>query len=408
MKCRNCQNQLNHVFADLNTSPPSNSFLTESQLGLEETFFPLKVFVCNSCFLVQVDELKKADSIFNEDYIYFSSVSKAWLAHAEKYCDEMEKRFNLTNDSFVVEVASNDGYLLKNFKNKNIPCLGVEPTRSTATKSREIGIPTLEKFFGKSTSLEIQNEYGKADLIAGNNVVAHVPDIHDFIGGFKNLLKDDGVLTLEFPHLLELVKNNQFDTIYHEHFSYLSLHALSEIFLKNELQIFDIEKLSTHGGSLRIFVSNLGNSTHEPTHRVKEGLEEEKENGILSLDFYTDFQESINKVKNNALSYLINAKNKNVKVAAYAAAAKGNTFLNYSGIKKDLIPFISDASPHKQGKFLPGSQIPVFNIEKLISEEPDVVVVFAWNLIEEIISDLKPHLPNTEFVTFIPELKVYK
>lgn len=405
MKCRNCNNITSHVFADLGASPPSNSFISKENLDAAEVYFPLKVFTCDKCFLTQVDEYKNAEEIFSSEYVYFSSFSKSWLKHAKSYCEKVTSRFELNKDSFVVEIASNDGYLLKNFVEAGVPCLGVEPTKSTATKAKEIGVNTVERFFGVEYANEMAQEHGKADLIIGNNVLAHVPNIHDFVGGFKHALKPNGVITLEFPHLKQLVENNQFDTIYHEHFSYLSFSAVRSIFLKNELKIFDVEEIPTHGGSLRVY-GCLKKSDHSETDNVKNLQEQEDKVGINTIDYYENFQNKIDKIKMNFLSFLIDSKKNGLKVAGYGAAAKGNTLLNYCGVKNDLLPFVVDASPYKQNLFLPGSRIPVTDLKYLEDFNPDVIIIFPWNIKNEIMNQLKDSFSNAKFATFIPKFEI--
>ena len=407
MNCRHCDNILTHVFCDLQTCPPSNAMVKAELANYPETYFPLKVFVCENCWLVQVDELEKADAIFNSEYTYFSSFSKSWLQHAKSYVDYMEDRFQLNANSLVVEIASNDGYLLQYFKEKNIPVLGVEPTANTAEVSIGKGIKNIVDFFG--SELATKELLGKADLILGNNVLAHVPDINDFVKGVKIALKPTGVNTFEFPHLLSLVRHNQFDTIYHEHFSYLSLSNLVNVFAKQGLEIFDVEELKTHGGSLRIFTKHVEDVSKKIEARVNEMLAKENEAGLTALDFYQNFQEKVDNIKYDFISFLIEEKRKGKKIIGYGAAAKGNTLLNYCGIKgTDLIEFVVDASPYKQGKLLPGSRIPVYSDEKIMEYKPDLVIIFPWNLKEEI----KAQLSYVEewggkFVIAIPELQIF-
>ena len=404
MNCRHCDNLLTHVFCDLQTCPPSNAMVKAELANYPETYFPLKVFVCEKCWLVQVEELEKADAIFNSEYTYFSSFSKSWLQHAKTYADYMEDRFQLDANSLVVEIASNDGYLLQYFKEKNIPVLGVEPTANTAEVSIGKGIKNIVDFFGSQLA---KNELqGKADLILGNNVLAHVPDINDFVKGVKTALKPNGVNTFEFPHLLSLVRHSQFDTIYHEHFSYLSLCNLINVFAKQGLEIFDVEELSTHGGSLRIFTKHVEDDSKKIETRVSEMLVKENEAGLTTLDFYQNFQDKVDKIKNDFISFLIDAKREGKKIIVYGAAAKGNTLLNYCGIKgTDLIEFVVDASPYKQGKLLPGSRIPVYSDEKIMEYKPDLVIIFPWNLKEEIKSQLSYIKEwGGKFVIAIPNL----
>ena len=388
MKCRFCGTALTHEFIDLVNAPPSNAFLTEKQLNEPEIFYPLKLFVCHNCFLVQIDEYKKSDDIFNKDYAYFSSFSTSWLDHARKYVDMITDRLRLDAESLVMEIASNDGYLLQYFLNKQIPCLGIEPSANTAQAAREKGIETLEEFFGADLAERLVQEGKKADLIIGNNVLAHVPDINDFVSGLKVALKNGGVVTMEFPHLMRLVEENQFDTIYHEHFSYLSFHTVRKVFAKHGLVLFDVEQLSTHGGSLRIYARHHEDESKPVMPNVAELLEKEAARGMLGLNYYLDFQQKADKVKYALLVFLLEQKEQGKKVAAYGAAAKGNTLLNYCGVKKDLIKFVVDASPHKQGKYLPGSHIPVVKEDEITRFKPDYVLILPWNIQKEIMTQL--------------------
>ena len=406
MNCRHCNNELNHVFCDLQTCPPSNAMVKPEMLNFPETYFPLKVFVCENCWLVQVDELEKADAIFNADYTYFSSYSTSWLHHAKAYTDYMTNRFGLDGNSLVVEVASNDGYLLQYFKEKNIPVLGVEPTANTAQVAIEKGIENIIDFFGSNLATEKLSS--KADLILGNNVLAHVPDINDFVKGVKIALKPNGVNTFEFPHLLQLVAHKQFDTIYHEHFSYLSLSNLVSVFNKQGLEIFDVQELSTHGGSLRIFAKHKEDNTKVVESSVAAMLQKEAEAGLTTLSYYQNFQLKVDKIKYDFIDFLIQQKRNNKKIIAYGAAAKGNTLLNYCGIKgNDLIEFVVDASPYKQNKLLPGSRIPVYSNVKIKEYKPDYIIIFPWNLKQEIMNQLSYTREwGAQFVMAIPELTI--
>ncbi len=407
MNCRFCQNPLSREFIDLVNSPPSNSYLRAEQLGEPEVFYPLRVFVCEKCFLVQVDEYKKADEIFDETYAYFSSFSKTWLEHSKNYVEMMCERFGFDENSQVIEIASNDGYLLQFFQQKSVPVLGIEPTLSTAQAAREKGIETWTKFFGVELAQKLVEKNLQADLLLGNNVLAHVPNINDFVAGFKVALKPEGVITMEFPHLLQLVENNQFDTIYHEHFSYLSLHTAQKIFARHDLTIFDVEEITTHGGSLRIFAKHAENESLENTANVEKLLAKEKEFGLLDLDYYSNFQPKADRVKYDFLAFLIEQKRLGKKIAAYGAAAKGNTLLNYCGIKNDLIDFVVDASPHKQNLFLPASHIPIFDESFIEREKPDLVVVLPWNIKEEIFGQLDYIREwDGKFVVAIPKLEI--
>ncbi|OUR98795.1 SAM-dependent methyltransferase [Halobacteriovorax marinus] len=408
MECRNCKNTLKHKFADLESSPPSNSFISEEGLNEVEHYYPLKIFVCEKCFLVQVDEYKKTETIFDDSYAYFSSFSKSWLEHAKKYSYEIKDYLDLNSESMVIEVASNDGYLLKNFKDMGIPCLGVEPTKNTAKVSMQKGIETICEFFGEELGKYLVNQNKQADLIIGNNVLAHVPDIHDFVQGFTETLKPEGIVTLEFPYLVNLIKLNQFDTIYHEHFSYLSITAIKDVFGKHDLEIFKIDELDTHGGSLRVYVKRV-ESKRAITPSVGKILDLEKEVGIDKIEFYENFQEKCDTIKLELLEFLISKKKEGAKVAAYGAAAKGNTLLNYCGVKKDLLSFVVDASPYKQGKYLPGSRIPVVNMDVLLKEKPDYIIILPWNLKTEITALLKEKCDwNYKLVVPIPALEIFE
>ncbi len=389
MKCRFCQNELTHEFIDLVNSPASNSFLSPEELNEPEVFYPLRLFVCEKCFLVQIDEYKKSEEIFSDKYAYFSSFSSTWLEHARQYAEMITARLGLNKEAFVVEIGSNDGYLLQYFKEKNIPCLGIEPAKSTAGVARDKGIEVVTEFFDVKLSERLVKEGRKADLIVGNNILAHVPDINNFIKGLKILLKKNGVLTLEFPHLMRLVEENQFDTIYHEHFSYLSFHTVTRIFSDHGLVLFDVDELPTHGGSLRIYAGHQEDRSKELSANVEALYEKESAAGMGDLSYYLSFQDKANKVKYELLSFLLLQKREGKKVVAYGAAAKGNTLLNYCGIKKDLIEFVVDASPHKQGKFLPGSHIPVVAEGEIRKVKPDFVLILPWNIQAEIIQQLK-------------------
>jgi len=407
MKCRFCQNPLSREFIDLVNSPPSNAYLHAGNLAEPEVFYPLRVFVCEKCFLVQIDEFKKADEIFDENYAYFSSFSKSWLEHSRKYVEMMCGRFGFDENSQVVEVASNDGYLLQFFKEKNVPVLGIEPTLSTAQAAREKGIESWTEFFGTELARKLVAENRQADLLLGNNVLAHVPNVNDFVQGLKIALKPDGIVTMEFPHLLQLVENNQFDTIYHEHFSYLSLYTTQKIFARQNLTIFDVEEISTHGGSLRIFAKHTENESLVNTANVEKLLAKEKEFGLLGLDYYANFQQKADRAKYDFLVFLIEQKRLGKKIAAYGAAAKGNTLLNYCGVKKDLIDFVADASPQKQNLFLPASHIPVVDESFIKREKPDFVIILPWNIKEEIFVQLDYIREwNAKFVVAIPKLEV--
>lgn len=408
MKCRHCSADLRLPLIDLGTAPPSNDYLTGAQLHSPEKWFPLRVLVCEECWLVQTEDFTDYQDLFRSDYAYFSSYSTSWLAHAKSYVDEVTSRFGLNSDSLVVEVAANDGYLLQYFQEKSIPCLGIEPTKSTATAAREKGIEIVEEFFGEKLARQLVGDGKTADLTAANNVLAHVPDINDFVRGFSLLLKPTGVATFEFPHLLKLIKETQFDTIYHEHFSYLSLTAVSKVFEANGLHVFDVEQLPTHGGSLRIFAQRLDSKQRETSERVHTLQALEDETGIAGRDLYSDFQQRSETIKNHFVEFLLGAKKAGKRVAAYGAAAKGNTFLNYAGIRPDLIEFVIDRNPEKQNKFLPGSRIPIFQEDHLKAERPDYVVILPWNLSAEIGKQLEyVRTWGAQFVIAVPDLKIF-
>ena len=406
MKCRHCNASLTNTFLDLGFAPPSNAYLEAKDLLICEKYFPLKVMVCDQCWLVQTLDYANAEDLFREDYAYFSSTSSSFLNHAEKYCRNITKKLALDENSFVIEVASNDGYLLKNFFSKNIPCLGIEPTHSTADVAEKIGIPVMREFFGEKVAINIAKLKQKADLIIGNNVFAHVPDINDFSKGLASLLKPDGTITLEFPHLMKLLEFNQFDTIYHEHFSYLSLHTVTSIFKMAGLKVYDVEALDTHGGSIRVYGCHQDSDTKEKSS-VKNMLHKESLCNMKKIDPYVLIQKSAEDIKNSFLQFLLDASNDGKKVAGYGAAAKGNTLMNFAGIKRDSISFVCDAAKAKQNKFLPGTHIPIYHPEKLILEPVDYIIIFPWNIADEIKENLRKQINyKTQFVTFIPELRI--
>jgi len=406
MKCRHCNATLEQVFLDLGYAPPSNAYLSEDDLRAPETTFPLKLYVCDRCWLVQTVDYARADELFSGDYAYFSSTSQSWLEHAARYVEAITDRLSLTKDSFVIEVASNDGYLLRNFVAANIPCLGIEPTASTADAAERIGVPVLREFFGVATATSLAEAGKRADLICGNNVYAHVPDINDFTEGLRIALKDGGTITLEFPHLMRLIDQNQFDTVYHEHFSYLSLTAVTRIFARAGLRVFDLDELPTHGGSLRIYGCHDGDP--RPTDAaVTAMLEREKAFGLQDIQIYRDFQLKADKVKDDFVAFLIEQKRAGKSVAAYGAAAKGNTLMNYAGIRHDLIRFVCDAAPSKQGKFMPGNHIPILPPAELAGYAPDWVVILPWNIADEVTR--QQHQVSSwggRFVIAVPELKI--
>jgi predicted TPR repeat methyltransferase len=407
MKCRHCGSELALTMVDLGSTPPSNAYLTEQTLHAPEKWFPLRVLVCEQCWLAQTEDFAQADELFDADYAYFSSFSASWLAHAERYVADMVARFNLTPDSHVVEIAANDGYLLQYVKARNIPCTGVEPTASTAAVARAKGITIVEDFFGIRLAREFVRQCKRADLAVANNVLAHVPEINDFVAGFSELLKPQGIATFEFPHLPKLIKENQFDTIYHEHFSYLSLTAAKRILEANGLTLFDVEEYPTHGGSLRVFVQRSDTGTQPISEHVDRLLAEEARARMLSAAFYGSFQASANKVKNDFLAFLLDANRSGKSLAAYGAAAKGNTLINYAGVRPDLLSFVVDRNPAKQGKYLPGSRIPIVDESRLRQEKPDYVVILPWNLKAEVMEQLGYIRNwNGKFVTAVPQLEV--
>ncbi len=409
MKCRHCAAPLQLTLIDLGSSPPSNAYLTEQTLHEPEKWFPLRVLVCEQCWLAQTEDFSRANELFDADYAYFSAFSTSWLAHCERYVADMAKRFSLESGSHVVEVAANDGYLLQYVRAHGIPCTGIEPTASTAAAARTRGIPIVEDFFGVRLAQELAAQGKQADLMVANNVLAHVPDINDFVAGFTTLLKPQGVATFEFPHLMRLVNENQFDTIYHEHFSYLSLGTVGRIFAKAGLDIFDVEEHPTHGGSLRVFAQRADSGKQPRSRSVDDLLSREAEAGMLNAAYYADFQARADKVKNDFLSFLLQAKRDGMRVAAYGAAAKGNTLLNYAGVRPDLVSFVVDRNPAKQGKYLPGSRIPIVAPELLAERKPDYVLILPWNIAEEVRTQQRQIRDwNGRFVAAIPRLIVFE
>jgi SAM-dependent methyltransferase len=387
VKCRLCQADATSVFVDLGSAPPSNSFLSEAQLNEPEVYYPLRVVVCDRCHLVQIDEYKKSVEIFGEEYVYFSSVSRTWIDHARRYANAVTNRLALAKGSLVIEVGSNDGYLLQFFQQRGIPCIGVEPTHSTAAEAAAKGIEVIEEFFGLRLAENLAGSRGCADLIVGNNVLAHVPDLHDFVSGLSRLVKPTGTITLEFPHLLELVRHVQFDTIYHEHFSYFSLGVVDRLTSIHGLEIYDVEKMPTHGGSLRVFLQRVGGVRPVSQH-VEVLLAEEQNAGMATGEYYEGFQPRVDAIKESLLLFLLEQKRIHHRVVGYGAAAKGNTLLNYCGVRSDMVAFVADAAPSKQGKFLPGSHIPVVAEVRIKEEKPDIVLVLPWNIRKEITSQL--------------------
>ncbi len=397
--CRHCGSPLEHTVIDLGHQPPSNAYLRPEQLAEPEITYPLKVFVCGSCWLVQLPAHAAAEELFTADYAYFSSTSSSWCAHAERFVAAAVERLGLGAASQVVELASNDGYLLRYVQQRGIPCLGIEPTHATAEAARALGIPTLERFFGVAMAEELVAEGKAADLVVANNVLAHVPDINDFVAGIARLLKPNGRASIEFPHLLRLLEGNQFDTIYHEHYSYLSLRVVQRIAAAAGLEVVDVEDIPTHGGSLRVWL--VPEVTAVATAAVERVLAEEAAAGLESLEAYQGFQQRSEVAKHELLEFLLQAKREGKRVLGYGAAAKGNTLLNYAGIRSDLLPAVADRAASKQGKMLPGSHIPVISPEQLQAESPDALLVLPWNLIEE----LREQIPERNLVTAIPVLK---
>ncbi|MCO8311485.1 class I SAM-dependent methyltransferase [Pseudomonas mandelii] len=407
MNCRGCAAPLSLPLIDLGTSPPSNAYVRADQLEQAEHWVPLKVAVCQQCWLVQTEDYTSADSLFDAEYAYFSSFSSTWLAHAERYVAEMVERFDLTADSRVVEIAANDGYLLQYVAGRGIPCLGVEPTRSTAQAAREKGLEIRELFFGRDTAAQLNSEGWGADLMAANNVLAHVPDINDFLGGFAALLKPTGVATFEFPQLLTLMAGQQFDTLYHEHYSYLSLTAVQTLCARNGLEVFDVSQLSTHGGSLRVFVQRVDGIRREVQPAVAQQLQAEFAAGVKTAEYYATLAPAAERIKHELLRFLLQAKADGKRVVGYGAAAKGNTLLNYAGVKPDLLAWVADANPHKQGKYLPGSRIPIVSPAQIDLEKPDYILVLPWNLLHEVSQQLaQVRKWDGRFVIAVPELTV--
>ena len=403
--CRFCEKALVHTFCNLGMSPPSNAYLTEDSLRYAETFFPLHAMVCDGCKLVQLEQFQAPSEIFS-DYAYFSSYSESWLRHAKAYVEKMTLRLDLNEKNQVVEIASNDGYLLQYFQQKGIPVLGIEPAGNVAEVAVAKGIDTVVAFFGVKTAEKLVADGTKADLLLGNNVLAHVPDINDFVKGMAVLLAEDGTLTMEFPHLLKLMLFNQFDTIYHEHFSYLSLHTVQIIFAAHGLTIFDVDEIPTHGGSLRIYGKHAELSPAQSANATKV-LNDEKEAGLCETETYTQFQRTVQETKRALLSFFIDAKNNGLSIVGYGAAAKGNTLLNYCGVREDFIDYVVDKSPHKQGHFLPGTHIPICSPERILETKPDYVLILPWNIQEEVIEQMGSiRAWGGRFVVPIPTVKV--
>jgi len=386
--CRSCGSPLSKPFLDLGNSPLSNSFLSEKGIHRMEPYFPLEIYFCSRCSLVQIEEFERPDQIFSSEYAYFSSYSSSWLAHCKAYVDMMMKRFKYSRDSLVFEVASNDGYLLQYFKEYHIPVKGIEPAKNTAEIAISRGIPTDITFFNTQYAQELASRNGRADLIIGNNVLAHNPNLNDFVEGLRIALKPDGVVTMEFPHVLRLIQHNQFDTIYQEHYSYLSLHAVRYLFAAHRLEIFDVDELTTHGGSLRIYARHMADRTKEQSPRIEEVLNNEREAGLLDPAAYEEFRISVETTKRELLGYLISAKNEGKIIVGYGAPAKGNTLLNYCGIRTDFLDYTVDANPHKQNLFLPGTHIPIRHPDRIRDDKPDYILILPWNIKEEIMDQL--------------------
>ncbi len=405
--CRFCNAVLSQTFADLGMSPMSNSIINPEDMDKKEAFYPLHAYVCSNCYLVQLDQFESPENIFS-DYSYFSSFSESWLAHAKKYTENMTEKFSINKDWHVVEIASNDGYLLKNFMNKGVSVTGIEPAENVAKVAQEAGIPSVVKFFGVNTATQLVSEGKEADLLIGNNVLAHVPDLNDFVGGMKILLKPNGIITMEFPHLLNLIKEIEFDTIYHEHFSYFSFITVEKVFKHHGLALFDVEHLPSHGGSLRIYGKHEDDNSKEMTSRVDSLREEEIAFGLTDMNTYDLFAEKVRETKRILLAFLIQAKREGKRIVGYGAAAKGNTLLNYCGIRTDFLDYTVDLSPHKQNHGLPGTHILILSPDKIFETKPDYVLILPWNLRKEIMNQMSAiNEWGGKFVVPIPEVKVY-
>ncbi len=407
MKCRHCAADLQLTFLDLGSAPPSNAYLTKAALAAPEKWYPLRILVCERCWLVQTEDSTEAPELFDPEYSYFSSTSRSWLEHSERYAEEMCRRFGLGPTSHVVEIAANDGYLLQYFKSRRVLCTGVEPTAGTAAAARAKGIDIVERFFGAQLAEELVADGKSADLMAANNVLAHVPALGDFVAGFRILLRPSGVATFELPHLCRLVADSLFDTVYHEHFSYFSLTAVESVFAANGLAIFDVEELPTHGGSLRVFAQRGDTGVQPRGPAVDALLRREASLGVGQASYYRNFQGRVDKIKDDFVAFLLDAKRRGETVAGYGAAAKGNTLLNYAGVRGDLVRFIADGARAKQGKFMPGSRIPIVDKEAIRSARPSYVVIFPWNLKDEIVAQLGFVRDwGGKFVTALPSLQV--
>jgi len=406
-KCRFCKNSLTRSFVNLGMSPLCEEFIPANKLNHMERFYPLHALVCDRCFLVQVDQYVSPDDIYTE-YAYFSSYSDSWIEHGRLFTDSICERAGIGKDSFVVELASNDGYLLQHFMGKGVPVLGIEPAVNVAKVAESKGIPTVSRFFGIETARSLLEEFAKPDLLIGNNVLAHVPDLNDFVAGMKLLLKAGGMITMEFPHLVRLMERNQYDTIYHEHFSYFSLTTVESVFKSHGLQLFDVEELSTHGGSLRIYVRHFEDDTGRISDAVASLRLLEKEFGICEIDTYEDFGYQVEKSKRDLLKFLINAKNHGKSIAGYGAAGKGNTLLNYCGIRADFLDYIVDRNEYKHGKFTPGTRVPIYPPEKIRETKPDYLLVLPWNLLDEIVQQTSYIREwGGKWIVPIPSIKVF-
>jgi SAM-dependent methyltransferase len=405
--CRLCENPLQHIFVDLGVSPLANSYLKSDQINQMEPFYPLRAYVCTQCYLVQVPVFQPSEEIFG-DYAYFSSFSDSWLQHAKTYTESIIDRFGFGTDSQVIEIASNDGYLLQYFQKKSIPVLGIEPAQNVARVAQKAGIQTFEKFFSRQTAMELAREGKYADLLIGNNVLAHVPEVNDFVQGMKIILKPYGIITMEFPHLMRLMAENQFDTIYHEHFSYFSFTIVNKVFDHHGLKIFDVDELPTHGGSLRIYARHAEDAPREISENAKALLKREAAEGFENLEYYLTFNQKVQSTKRAILDFMVRAKNEDKIIVGYGAPAKGNTLLNYCGIRTDFMEYTVDRSPHKQGYFLPGTHIPIHHPDKIKETRPDYVVILPWNLKDEIMRQMAYIREwNGKFVTLIPEVRIY-
>ncbi len=407
VNCRSCNNKLREPFLSLGNSPLSNAFLSKEDLNKMELFYPLDVYVCERCFLTQIEEFESANNIFSSDYAYFSSYSESWLRHCRNYTQMMVTRFGFNENSFVVEIASNDGYLLQYFKQRDIPVLGIEPASNTADVAKKNGIPTDVTFFNTSYARKMKEAGKLADLIIGNNVLAHNPNLNNFVEGLKIALKPGGIITMEFPHLLRLMEENQFDTIYHEHFSYFSLYSVKNLFALHGLEIFDVEEIPTHGGSLRIYGKLKTDKSKTVTNRVEDLIEKEKSAGLLDIKTYYGFSERVKSTKRKLLQFLIQARNEGKKIVGYGAPAKGNTLLNYCGIRTDFLDYTVDRSPHKQNKYLPGTHILIKHPDKIKEDKPDYVLILPWNIRDEIMEQMSYIRDwGGKFVIPIPEVVV--